>query len=139
MINAGRKKRIERWSLALLAAYTLALVVGTHVPNPPGLLIDVHNSDKVLHLTAYAGLALLLGLNWALRRGFSWRASVLIIIAVAVFAGLDEVTQIPVGRQCDIYDWIADMLGASAGMAAIALAWAYFRRPAEQPRDAKDG
>jgi VanZ family protein len=104
-----------------LGAYWLALVIGTHIPRPPEELLPFGESDKVLHLSAYAGLAFLACLNWSLRRDFTWRAAAGSWIAIVAFGALDEVTQIPVGRQCDPMDWLADACGTLGGIAAFAL------------------
>ncbi len=100
----------------LLAIYWTALFLGTHVPVPSGVLKQ--GSDKVIHFLAYAGLAFLLSL-W--RGPAKWRTSLVIL---AVFAVVDEVLQIPVGRTCDLHDMIADWLGSAFGAAA---AWLVVR------------
>ena len=55
----------ERSPWSLLVGYWLALVVGTHWPLPPEMM-GLGESDKLLHFSAYSGLALLVCLNWAL-------------------------------------------------------------------------
>jgi len=40
-------------------------------------------------------------------------------LACAVYGVLDEVTQIPVGRSCDLYDWFADVIGIAVGILAF--------------------
>ena len=39
----------------------------------------------------------------------------------ALFAVTDEVTQILVGRTCDLKDWLADMVGTLIGLAIVAI------------------
>jgi VanZ family protein len=34
-----------------------------------------------------------------------------------VYGALDELLQIPVGRHCDLWDWVADMGGVAAVLA----------------------
>jgi VanZ family protein len=35
---------------------------------------------------------------------------------VAILGAIDELTQIPVGRDCSFWDWTADISGAAAGL-----------------------
>ena len=85
--------------------------------------------DKVLHFLAYGGLALLLGI-W--RGPERWMSSFAII---AVYAVVDELLQIPVGRSCEVADGVADWLGATAGGL---LAWAVSRRFAGKASDSEE-
>ena len=101
-------KRLLGWALII---YWTALFIGTHVPVPSGALPG--GSDKVIHFLAYTGLACLLGL-W--RGPKKWASSFVIL---SIFAIIDELLQIPVGRSCDLADAIADWLGtATGGLAA---------------------
>jgi VanZ family protein len=124
-----RNNRLKTWALALLVVYWLALILGTHVPQAPHVLLPKDVSDKLLHLTAYCGLALLICLNWSLRRPLNWRHGVIVLALLACFGALDEVTQIPVGRDCDLADWYADVIGATAGVGLFLLAAGVFRLP----------
>jgi VanZ family protein len=72
--------------------------------------------DKALHVTEYAGFALLLcralrgeGLRWS-------RSIVLAVILASVYAATDEFHQFFVpNRSADVADWLADVIGATAG------------------------
>jgi VanZ family protein len=123
--------------LLVLVGYWLALVAGTHWPQPPELL-GMGESDKFLHFTAYSGLALLVCLNWALARAMGWRQWLAIAVILAAFAAIDEITQIPVGRNADLRDWFADLTGIAAGMAVFAAGWAlvlgFRKRPPSPPQ-----
>lgn len=116
---------------ALLGCYWLALVIGTHYPHVelPGSSI----SDKELHFAAYTGLAFLGALAWTAWRGSEPLGWGVVWLAVVLHGALDEWTQPPFGRTCELWDWIADLLGASLGVAAFAAAaliasWAIRRR-----------
>jgi VanZ family protein len=116
----------RKLAAAILILYWIALVAGTHVPQPPVLIFPRALTDKWLHMMAYAGLAFLLSLNWALWRPWGWWHSVAILGALAAFGALDEITQIPVGRDCDPIDWVADVIGSAAGLAiflVVRTAW----------------
>ena len=131
MAQNWRRNRLKTWALALLVLYWLALFVGTHVPRGPHELLPKNVSDKLLHLTAYGGLAFLICLNWSLRRPLGWRQGAIVLALLAGFGALDEVTQIPVGRDCDLFDWTADVTGATAGVGLFLLAASLFRLPEE--------
>jgi VanZ family protein len=130
-----KNDRTHRWKKAtgwLLAAYWLALILGTHLPHPPQSMVA---SDKSLHFSAYAGLAFLVSWNWSLRRALGWRQRIWIFVVLAAFGAIDEITQIPVGRQCDLFDWTADVLGILAGSLLFLATIAVFRRPGLRPRE----
>ncbi len=127
-------KRLRRPAAFLLACYWLTLVVATHIPLPPEEVLPLGSSDKLLHWGAYAVLAFLASLNWALWRPLTWRAAALLWASIAAFGAIDEVTQIPVGRQGDPADWIADVAGALCGIALFELVWLAVRRFLPEPR-----
>lgn len=129
MARNWRNNRLKTWALALLVIYWLALFVGTHLPRGQHELLPKNVSDKLLHLTAYGGLALLICLNWSLRRPLGWRQAAIVLALLAGFGALDEVTQILVGRDCDLADWTADVSGATAGVGLFLLAGSVFRLP----------
>lgn len=100
----------------LLAAYTLALVVGTHLP-PATLRVPIERTDKLLHFGGYAGLAFLLAMTWETSTGrLNGRHLRLLWLVIALFAAVDEVTQLLVGRDATSGDWLADILGAALGL-----------------------
>ena len=116
----------------MLLAYWGLIFTGTHVPirHVPGM---EHNGDKILHFVAYAGLAWLLGV-WFWARGRSgWRTALAVFAVAAVYGGLDELLQIPVGRNADVADWLADCGGAAAGLVVLALTQAVWRMARSRP------
>jgi len=97
-------------------------------PNLPAPL-PFENGDKICHLVEYGGLGVLL---IAMLRASNPRRHVLVSSLLAVAGGLaigagDENFQrlIP-GRQCDLYDWIADGTGVVLAQLA-AFVWARLR------------
>lgn len=87
--------------------------------------------DKFAHFVAFAVggglLALAVGKSFTLTR----RAVLLLSIGgVALFGALDEWHQTftPQRSGADVYDWIADVLGATAGATAICYFYEKFRR-----------
>lgn len=103
----------RRWlPPALWAALILVL---TSIPGPPEAPGGLPHLDKVVHLFLYAGQGWLVGRALRTRRP---RTLMVGLIAIAVFAALDEWHQTLVTRDPDVLDWIADALGASIGLIA---------------------
>jgi VanZ family protein len=101
-----------KWS-HVLALYlfwpAVALVAwGELTPNPPNLEGVVW--DKALHFTAYFGLAGIATVALDARRQALWA-----VVGLAVLGGLLEILQGFTGRDPDIYDEIANILGCMAG------------------------
>ncbi len=134
MVTENPTNRLKKVALVALMCYGVALVISTHIPHPPQLIFPQGITDKVLHLSAYFGLSFLLAFNWALRRTLGWRQWLGIVAILAAFGGIDEVTQIPVGRQCDVFDWLADMTGIVLGLVSFLAASFVVRGPAERLR-----
>jgi VanZ family protein len=83
--------------------------------------------DKICHCTEYAILGYLLTRALIHENG-SWlsRNALLVAIAIAIIFGLsDEIHQIFVPlRQCDMFDLLADSIGASIGAwTALCMQW----------------
>lgn len=99
-------------------AWASLILIATSIPIP-GTFASASPSgaDKVVHGALYAVLA------WLSSRAAgvsSARAAVAVAVATAVFAAFDEwhQTLIP-GRTPVVADWIADVLGAGAGVLAF--------------------
>ena len=107
----------------VLAAYWIALVVGTHLPaeRVPNTFSAI---DKTIHLVAYAGLAILLSITlYRMMPVKAWAGY--LFVGLTVFGALDEYTQGFVGRIPDVLDWAADVLGIAVGLGVflIAASW----------------
>jgi VanZ family protein len=91
------------------------------LPVPKGIF----GFDKLQHLLAYLALAVSITL-WVSpeqRRYHSLRSFLLIVVASSLYGAIDELHQFYVpGRDCNVWDWIADTLGALLGAAAALLA-----------------
>lgn len=113
---------------SVLAGYWIALGVSTHIPVEwmawrgldAGELM-AQGGDKLIHLIAYAGLGFLLCFWIASRGRFSFSAVKAIAIVCILYAILDELLQIPVGRSADLMDCVADWAGAGLGIGLFAL------------------
>jgi len=75
-------------------------------------------SDKLLHFVGFLVLAGLLWLTFAAFGLTTARRLVLAVSISATYAAFDELTQDLVGRNTSLDDWIADMAGALAAIAA---------------------
>lgn len=130
----GNQIRVMRRVLyGLLVAYWGFICFLTHTPKLPPITMEV--KDKTAHFLAYGALGGLVYLCvWVMRP--RWRFIPLVVMAVAmVYGALDEWTQPWFGRDCDLYDWFADLKGAgiaAVSMGAIQLAWAMLYRPANR-------
>jgi VanZ family protein len=112
-------KIIRRAFTILLIAYWLAIFVGTHIPRvPQGLKLP--GGDKGQHLVAYAGLAFLIAFRQSFGNSLGWKRAAAVFFVVALYGAFDEVSQIPVGRDADVYDWFADLAGAVIGLTLLA-------------------
>lgn len=96
--------------------YTGALFTATHLPPPDTPPINV--SDKLLHFLAYALLAWLLAAAWSTLKTLEPADLLKGFAALTLFAALDELLQIPVGRHGDVMDWLADTAGSAFGLLA---------------------
>ena len=110
------ERQIQRSLRLLLGCYWLAMFIGTHVPRKiPDLSLGW--IDKALHLIAFAGLALLLAINWQWAgRHLNSRHYLAVWVLLMAYAVVDELLQIPIGRTASVYDWIADAAGAALGL-----------------------
>jgi len=124
----------RRWLAPALAAATIAftglLVYATHHPRPEELLGPNPPTDKTLHVAAYATLASLATATWLTARRTKHRGVTMLAVALAVFGGLDEVTQPFFNRDAEPLDWLYDCVGIAIGLAAVSALFALARRPA---------
>jgi VanZ family protein len=111
-----------------LVGYWLALFVGTHIPRIPKPL-EMPGGDKWQHFAAYAGLAFLLAACRSFRKPLTWRLALSVAAIVIGYGIVDELTQIPVGRDAEFNDWLADSVGTGIGIGLLAVWNGIFTRP----------
>jgi VanZ family protein len=102
-----------------IVVYLAAMFAGTHVPRIPAAL-EMPGGDKWQHFAAYGGLGFLLAARQFFGKPWVWSRAAKILGVIAVYAALDELSQIPVGRDAELFDWVADVIGAAGGIAAYA-------------------
>ena len=116
MPNWFNRSRITLLSRVALAGFWIAIFTATHMPisttiGPPDC------GDKIAHFSGYLILAFLLATTWQLAGGILTRRHLVFVwLAVIAYGAFDEVTQIPVGRDCEFLDWVADAAGAATGL-----------------------
>jgi VanZ family protein len=104
-----------------LIIYWLIIFTLTTVPTEAPQLFDFQ--DKVEHFLAYFVLGSLLTLTLHFQNKISIfvrRTFIIALILIFFYGALDEIHQyfIP-GRDCDFFDWLADIFGGSVGVAFI--------------------
>ena len=104
-----------------LVLYTFALVIGTHLPKIGGL-VRTSGIDKLLHFGAYFVQATLAAGAVAATGRLGRRNAVILVVVLAVFGGLDELTQPWFSRSAEWLDWLADCLGILLGVGGVLLA-----------------
>ncbi|MCU0414156.1 MAG: VanZ family protein [Ignavibacteriaceae bacterium] len=104
-----------------LVIYWLVLFTATTIPVER--LPSVGFSDKINHFLAYFILAILVNLTliYQRRSRFLFKKAQIATIVICLFYGaVDELHQLLVpGRFAETWDWVADALGAFAGVLLI--------------------
>jgi VanZ family protein len=95
------------------AMWAVLILVLTSVPTPSDTPGNIPHLDKVVHFVLYAGE------GWFVTRALRTRRPLTLVgalLAIAAFAAFDEWHQRFFGRDPGVLDWIADAIGASAGI-----------------------
>ena len=102
-------------------------------------IVTEHVWDKLLHLTEYAGLGLLLCRAFR-GEGLGWTVAIsLALVGASLYGASDEWHQsfVPL-RDADIHDWIADTLGATVGAAVYVVGTKIGVSPMHRVKGARD-
>jgi VanZ family protein len=98
------------------------------LPVPKGVL----GFDKFQHLIAYLALAgtFFFWFSPAQRQFHRLRTFLLIVLISSLYGVIDEIHQFYVpGRDCNVWDWMADTLGAFlGGGAALLVEWWVYKK-----------
>jgi|SRR5581483_4799857 len=115
-------RRVLVWGPPILY---MAIIFHLSSESNPLPTLTEHVWDKILHLTEYSVLALLLTRALLAERVPLLVAFLVAVLFTSVYGATDEFHQsfVP-GRDSDIHDWYADSLGASVG----AIVYAGLRR-----------
>jgi VanZ family protein len=107
---------MRRWVAPL--AWALLILSLTSIPGSTLEPVPIFpHADKLAHLALYGVLGTLVGRSFP-REVWRPRATLMTLMVLALFAFADEWHQelIP-GRSADPADWVADVIGASSGLA----------------------
>ena len=104
-----------------LIVYWICLLIATSLPTAD--LPSVAISDKLKHFGAFFGLSILLALTFHYQNKFLLFKKYFLVAALVItslYGLLDEIHQsfIP-GRYNEFMDWVADSLGAIAGILLV--------------------
>lgn len=112
--------RRQKILLAILAAYWVTLLIFTHI-SLPRIVYQAHVSDKWLHFLAFMNLVFLLWFSLRPDDKVNWRGRLvwLLLLAVCIYGGLDELTQPYFGRTCDLYDFLANVAAVITGLLIV--------------------
>ena len=127
-LAASRRQRtwVRQLAVVALVIYWFALFTATHLPG--GTVSLRIGLDKVLHLTAYAGLGGLFMLVAQFRGRLNRTGYLRLWVILTAFAAVDELSQFAVPlRTPQLGDWIADALGVAIGFATCAVAVNWYR------------
>lgn len=96
------------------------------IPQGPLHLTCIRVSDKLAHMAEYAGFGLFLSVAFrmSVKNPRSWILTVVVVLVGATTGALDELYQSTVpGRELDILDWVADVVGLVLGNSFAMLLW----------------
>jgi len=114
-ITSTSVRRMAMFMRVLAVVVLVCMFLGTHMPVTH--VSSISQMDKLFHFGAYLTLTLCLLASWELSRGGLEASHYFIVWLFGTLYGIfDEVTQIPVGRTCDGYDWLADLAGIVVGL-----------------------
>jgi VanZ family protein len=112
---APQYRRLAARARTLALVYFGLLFLGTHLPLPSQ--DSASFSDKWLHFGGYAVLTICVLAGWELTIGVLQPKHYFAVwLAGTLYGAIDEITQIPVSRTCDVNDWAADVLGIISGL-----------------------
>ncbi|SHI75599.1 VanZ like family protein [Cycloclasticus pugetii] len=112
--------------LALLVGYCGLIFYLSHQSALPTPVLFAHQ-DKVIHVIAYAVLGFFALAYFTQVIKNEQRALIVAFIFSALYAASDEWHQSFIsGRESDLYDWFADILGAGLSL-LIVTRWCFFK------------
>jgi len=110
---SDRLATVARYATVLLL---LGLFACTHCPLPE-LPHQVTGLDKLAHSLIYLLLAFSVLTSWELSIGLLQPHHYFTVwLLGTLYGAFDEISQIPVGRHCDLADWLCDILGIVLGL-----------------------
>ena len=114
---------VKHLPIFLLITYWVLMFVGTHIPINTSLpFLGFPQADKLVHMMAFMGLAMLLIWTMSCFRQVSNPVLWITLVTLVGYSVFDEWSQrfVP-GRHSHVFDWIADLVGIVAGSSAAVL------------------
>jgi hypothetical protein len=115
----------QKITVLALVLYWPMIFILTHIPveRIPRWLLQAKITDKMAHYLAYLALVFLLWFALSPYKKVNWRKlTVWWVLLVIVWYGVfDEWLQGIVGRNADIHDFAADLLGALTGLVLLTI------------------
>jgi VanZ family protein len=123
--------RLRAWILA--GAYLVLIFGLSSIPQGPLTRQVFKVSDKLAHIAEYAGFGLLLTVAFrrTLRGSRRWVLTAVVVVVGALVGAFDETYQLTVpGRDRDVFDWVADVVGVllGNGLSMAFRSWSVARR-----------
>ncbi len=119
--TTDRFQRVASVARYATVALFVLMFVATHIP-VRAIPFQISITDKALHCLIY------LTLSFSVLTSWEWTIGLLrpqhyftVWLLGTLYGAFDEVTQIPVGRNCDGLDWICDILGIVLGLTLFRL------------------
>lgn len=114
--------RRHKFAILALCLYWPLLFTMTHIPIPD-YVRRAGVSDKTLHFLAYLVLTLFVWVTVSPFKKVHWlRLPVwLVIVGLAVYGAVDEISQSYFGRGTNIYDYAANMVGVFTSLTILSL------------------
>lgn len=116
-----RRQRFAPFARYLTALLMLAMFAATHIPL--GFVPrEVSMFDKLVHSLVYMTLTFSALTSLELTIGSLLPHHYFTVWLVGtLYAAFDEITQLPVGRQPDVHDWVCDLIGIVIGLTVYRL------------------
>ena len=107
----------HKLTITALVVYWPIIFTLAHIPIPQ-LIQQAGLSDKGLHFIVYLILSFLLWFSVRPENKINWRKATAwwVLLATLGYGGLDEIVQGFIGRNCDIFDFLADVKGVTVGL-----------------------
>jgi len=113
----------------LALSYWVGLFVLTHIPAEQ--VPDTETPDKLLHFIAYFLLSGIVGTQLFITGHWDSAFIPKAVFVLILYAGFDELTQIPFGRSAEWMDWTADLAGIIAGILSLAVLSRFLQRQSQ--------
>ena len=129
-----RKRRLLGITCSCFVLYSILLVVATHLPC--ACICTWAWCNKWLHFAAYGCQTALAMSVFHFTNRLVRKNGIVLIILLATFGAIDELTQPLFSRQAELLDWVADCVGIVFG---VCLAWLVVYIRGEMKHTRKEG